>query len=108
MPRPICGAGTAAPSEAPAVKSLAYLLLLALLALGLYAWFNPDFLRQVEQTGRELTGAGPSTSTFYKWQDAAGEWQLSDRPPPAGVPYETIEVRSDQNLMPLPPELRER
>jgi hypothetical protein len=90
------------------VKTLLYLLVLALLALGLYAWFNPDFLRQVEQTGRELSGAGPTTTTFYKWQDAAGEWQLSDRPPPAGIPYQTVEVRSDQNVLPLPPQLQGR
>jgi hypothetical protein len=89
------------------VKTLLYLLVLTLLALGLYAWFNPDFLRQVEQTGRELSGAGPNTTTFYKWQDAAGEWQLSDRPPPAGVDYETVEVHREQNVLPLPPQLRD-
>lgn len=108
MPRRTCGAGTAAPSEALAVKTLLSLLVLALLALGLYAWVNPDFLRQVEDAGRELTGTGPTTSTFYKWRDPSGEWQLSDRPPPAGLDYETVEVRSDQNVLPLPPQLRER
>ena len=107
MPRRRCGAGTAAPSEYRAVKTLAYLLLLALLALGLYGWYHPGFLGQLEQTGRELTGTGPTTTTFYKWRDAAGEWQLSDQPPPAGVDYETVEVHRDQNLMPLPPQLRE-
>jgi hypothetical protein len=90
------------------MKALAYLVLLALLALGLYAWFNPGFLRQVEQAGREMTGTGPTTTTLYKWQDAAGEWQVSDRLPPAGLPYETLELRSDQNVLPLPPQLQER
>lgn len=90
------------------MKTLLYLLLLVLLGLGLYAWYHPDFLRQMEQTGRELTGTTPTTTTFYKWRNAAGEWQLSDRPPPAGVDYETVEVRSDQNVLPLPPELRGR
>jgi hypothetical protein len=89
------------------MKPLLYLLALALLGLGLYAWYNPEFLSRMEQTGRDLSGAGPATTTFYKWRDAAGEWQLSDRPPPAGVDYETVEVRSDQNVLPLPPQLRD-
>ncbi|HSJ47819.1 MAG TPA: DUF4124 domain-containing protein [Gammaproteobacteria bacterium] len=90
------------------MKTLAYLLLLALLALGLYAWFNPGFLRQVEETGRELSNSGSTTHRYYKWQDAAGQWQLSDRPPPAGVVYESVEVHRDQNVLPLPPQLREQ
>lgn len=90
------------------MKTLLYLLVLALLALGLYAWFNPDFLRQVEESGRDLTGTRPTSTLYYKWQDSAGEWQLSDRPPPADIPYETVEVRRDQNVLPLPPQLQDR
>ena len=90
------------------MKTLAYLLLLILLALAGYAWFNPDVLRQMEETGRQISGGEPTSRLYYKWQDPAGEWQLSDRPPAAGVDYETVEVHRDQNVLPLPPQLRER
>ena len=34
--------------------------------------------------------AAQASSTYYKWQDKRGNPVHSDRPPPAGVPYEVI------------------
>ena len=55
--------------------------------------------------GRELLGdppiaPPPAVTTAYKWRDERGNWQLTDRPPPEGTPYETIEASSDANIMP--------
>jgi hypothetical protein len=46
---------------------------------------------------------GPTTTTVYKWQDARGNWQISDQPPPAPTAYEVLEYRSDTNVMPIAP-----
>lgn len=55
--------------------------------------------------GRELLGdtpiaPPPTVTTAYKWRDGNGNWQLTDRPPPAGTAYETIEASSDANIVP--------
>ncbi len=55
--------------------------------------------------GRELLGGTPmapppAVTTAYKWRDAKGNWHLTDRPPPQGTPYETVEAHGDANIMP--------
>ena len=45
----------------------------------------------------------PRVTTVYKWQDAKGDWQITDRPPPDEIAYEVLEYRSDTNVMPLVP-----
>lgn len=57
------------------------------------------------ELGRELLGdtplaPGPSVTTAYKWRDADGNWQLSDRPPPPGTAYETLEADPNANIVP--------
>ena len=47
-----------------------------------------------------------TTTRAYKWRDADGGWQITDTPPSGDTPYETIEVRSDTNVLPLPPGLQ--
>lgn len=43
--------------------------------------------------------AGPGP-VLYRWRDANGVLQVSDKPP-AGVPYEEVTIRSDQNVVPM-------
>lgn len=50
---------------------------------------------------------GASVTTAYKWRDANGSWQITDQPPAGGIPYETIRVRSDVNILPAPEENRQ-
>lgn len=38
---------------------------------------------------------------MYRWTDAQGVIQLSDKPP-AGVPYETLRYHPDTNVIPAP------
>jgi len=51
--------------------------------------------------GREL-----QSTTVYKWRDASGTWQVSDRPPPQGVDYQVERYARDANVVPLPPQLQ--
>jgi len=50
----------------------------------------------------------PMVTTIYKWRDAQGNWQITDRPPPEGAPYEILKYRSDANILPSPRELEEK
>lgn len=76
------------------------LFLVVLLGAGVaYLWY---FDR--ERANRWLEKApsimGPSETTAYKWRDAKGNWQITDQPPKGDIPYETVRVRSDVNIMP--------
>lgn len=45
-----------------------------------------------------------NTSTpLYQWQDADGNWQVTDRPPDEGIPYQRRQYALDANLLPPPP-----
>lgn len=80
------------------LKLVIVLLVLAGAGMGYLHLVNPEL-------GRELLGDTPmapaaSVITAYKWRDAQGNWQLTDRPPPDGTPYETVEADSSANIMP--------
>lgn len=80
---------------------LIFLLLVLLVAGGAGAYlyyFDRDL-------GHKLLNKTPldlpvKVTTAYKWKDAEGSWQITDRPPPGGIPYETLKVRSDTNVLP--------
>jgi hypothetical protein len=42
-------------------------------------------------------GAGPQ---LYKWRDARGVLQITDKPP-VGRKYEKVSIRQDQNVIPM-------
>ena len=65
----------------------------------IYLYLNPDrWAAFREEVPGRLAASGHTT--FYRWQDAAGDWQLSDRPPSADVPYTKVEVPRDANVLP--------
>ncbi|GMU43094.1 MAG: DUF4124 domain-containing protein [Xanthomonadales bacterium] len=83
--------------------------LLLLLAAAALAWWY--FWPQALPAGwREVLPVAESSEahnpTLYKWKDARGRWQVSDQPPPAGVPYEKVRIHPDTNVLPagVPPE----
>ena len=79
------------------------LVLLATFASGIYVYRPAPVLELLRGTPLEL--AAPVTQA-YKWRDADGNWQISDRQPPAGTEYEVIQVSTDTNVLPLPPKLQ--
>ena len=72
-------------------------------ASGLYVYRPAPLVKLLKGTPLEL--AAPLTRA-YKWRDAEGNWQIGERPPADGTPYETIEVSGDMNVLPLPPKLQ--
>ena len=75
------------------------LILLVLLGLvGGYFYFYPETWRDLTK-GTPL--APPPTMTIlYKWKNADGYWEITDKPPEAGIHYEVLEYSSDRNVMP--------
>lgn len=87
-------------SQHPAWKYLKFFLLACLLLgiTALYLYLNPDLWRKWF-AGTPL-GPLPTITKTYKWRNADGEWQISDRPPKGNVEYETLIYNSDANIVP--------
>ena len=80
------------------------LLVVLVLVIGvgayLYAFERERLERVLDGSPLEL----PATTTeVYKWRDDQGSWHITDEPPPAGIRFETMSYRSDDNIMPLAP-----
>jgi hypothetical protein len=64
-------------------------------------YYERNYIRNLlKNTPFELP---PTTTQAYKWQAADGSWHLTSDPPPAGVDYDKLTVRSDTNIMPAAP-----
>ena len=83
---------------------LGWPLLVLLLAGGTFLYLNPDYRSRLA-TSTSVLVTPVSTSRVYKWRNDKGEWQLTDTQPPEGVAFETLEHRSDENVLPRPPQL---
>ena len=86
------------------MKILAFLLLIAALLFGAYYYFQPKQARDLLRDADLITT--PEVTRVYKWQDKEGNWHVSDQPPPEGTSFETRDYRSDENVLPLPPQLQ--
>jgi hypothetical protein len=83
---------------------LLFLLMFGIVA-ALVLWWSPELRKDVDNLLRD-TGLKSTSVTLYKWRDKQGVWQYTQKPPPAGVPYEEVEARSDVNVLPLPEQLK--
>ncbi|MDH3414467.1 MAG: DUF4124 domain-containing protein [Gammaproteobacteria bacterium] len=79
--------------------ALVWVIVVLLGAGAAYLWFF-DRERANRWLEKAPTITGPSVTTAYKWRDANGSWQITDQPPPGAIPYETVRVRSDVNILP--------
>lgn len=81
-----------------------WLFLILLLAGGTFLYLKPDFRNRL---GSSVSGmvTPVSTSRVYQWRNDKGEWQLTDSLPPEGVAYKVLEHRTDENVLPRPPQL---
>jgi hypothetical protein len=69
------------------------------LALGGWLWWRywPDSLPPL--VSERLARSPVANPPLYKWRDARGQWQITDRPPP-DRPYEEVRVDPRQNVVP--------
>lgn len=74
-------------------------IVIALIAMWFY--LNPDQAKKlIKDTPLEEM---VDVTVVYKWQNAKGEWQLTDKPPEGDIPYETVKHNKNANVMPLFP-----
>jgi hypothetical protein len=80
------------------------LLLTALLcALVAVLWQRyPDLLRPLV-SGSPAEDLLSRSKPVYQWRDASGAWQVTDRPPPEGNPFEVKRYDLDANILPARP-----
>ena len=74
-------------------------------AAAAYFYLHPDELpawAAKSRLGRDL-----QSTTVYKWQDASGEWHISDQRPTGNMDYQKGQYARDTNVLPLPPELQQ-
>ena len=69
-----------------------------------YFHMNPDELP--EWAANSGLGRDLQSATVYKWQDASGEWHISDQKPAENIEYKKSRYTRDTNVLPLPPELQ--
>ena len=80
------------------MKKLLFILAAVLAGALLFVWQDPQLSKKVKDQTHDLLT--PTTTTVYKWQDAKGNWQISNSPPASNIPYETQEYHRDTNIMP--------
>lgn len=86
------------PARGGALKSaLIVLALIAGAAWAVWRWF-PEWLP--EDIRRSNPHSPDYAPWLYRWKDAAGRVQITDTPPPEGVPFERIRLDPEQNVIP--------
>ena len=83
------------------MKKLLSVLVLCAVGAGVYFYLHPKQTQDLLE-GTPLESDGGSIRV-YKWQNAQGDWQVTDGPPPQGVAYELKEFRPEIVQLPLPP-----
>lgn len=81
------------------MKKALFILLAVLTGGMLYVYLDPSLNRQAGQQINKLLDSEQSR-TLYRWQNAEGQWQVSDTPPAAGIPYEAVQYNRNTNVVP--------
>jgi hypothetical protein len=81
------------------MKKLLLIVLVILIGAGIYIYFDPELKQQTRQQIDKLQHPG-ETRTLYRWQDADGQWQITDFPPPQGTAFETLRYNAETNVIP--------
>lgn len=81
-------------------------LVLVILAVAVGAYFymfeRASLERVLDGTPLELPA---STTEVYKWRDDRGRWHITDEPPAAGIAFEKMRYRSNDNILPVVPSM---
>jgi hypothetical protein len=81
------------------MKKILLIVLAVLIGGAAYVYLNPELRHETQQKVDKLTGQDQSR-TLYRWQDADGQWQITDIPPRQGTPYETLRYDTEANVIP--------
>ena len=82
------------------MKKWLILLLASVLVAGYFAYQDPDLRAYFQKHTDDIMPAAVTQMKAYRWQDQRGQWQLSDKPPANGIPYEVVEYHKNTNIIP--------
>ena len=80
-------------------RGLGAILLIGVLAGGAWIWWHyfPDSLPTI--VDKHTPRSPQANPPLYKWRNAEGVWQITDAPP-TDLPYETVVVDPQRNVVP--------
>lgn len=81
------------------MKKLA-VIAIVLAVTGFVIYKTPEYRAWFEHESDKLLPESVTHSKAYRWRDKNGQWQLSDKPPAAGIKYEIVEYHKDTNVIP--------
>jgi len=81
------------------MKTLIFSLLVLVVVGFAVSHYYPE---QVEPLlgGTPLEGLASTSNPLYQWRDKHGQWQITDKLPPRGIPYEIRQYALDANVVP--------
>lgn len=71
-----------------------------LIALGIVAYQNPQVRAWFERKTEQVLPASATHQTLYRWKNKHGGWQISDKPPAAGIKYDIVHYPTNANVIP--------
>jgi len=76
-------------------------IFVGILIAGAYtAYQNPEIRAYFQRKSAAVLPASATSQTLYRWRDKQGNVQISDKPPAAGIKYETVQYPSNANIIP--------
>ena len=82
------------------MKKWLLILFISLVVAGYFAYQDPELRAYFQKHTDDVLPAAVTQMQAYRWQDKNGQWQLSDKPPANGIPYETVEYHKNTNVIP--------
>lgn len=67
---------------------------------GIIIYQNPEYRAWFERQSNEVLPNTVTHNKVYRWRNNNGQWQLSDKPPAAGIKYEVVEYHKETNVIP--------
>ena len=82
------------------MKTPVFIIAVILAVAGIVIYQNPEYRAWFERQSDEVLPDAVTHNKAYRWRDRNGQWQLSDKPPPAGTDYEVVEYHKNTNVIP--------
>ena len=83
----------------PSLKTLVFALIVLVVAGAAVIYYYPEKAEPL-LARTPLKGLVAISKPAYQWQDEQGQWYVTDKPPPDGIPYEVKQYPLDANVLP--------
>jgi hypothetical protein len=82
------------------MKKLGFIAIFVIIVAGVIIYLTPEYRAWFERQSEQILPENVTHTKAYRWRDKNGQWQLSDKPPAAGIDYEIVEYHKDTNVIP--------